>query len=243
MLTPKYTDLSEGLYFNLDPFKAIWSSVVLVPVYSFNCLTRLGVVLAVQITVRTIFIPPGSLMIHSTITNRITICIFIFGREGSTNIVWKRIYAWTCKFTYKTKKKQKQKKKQWVGYSVRDGWAFGPSFWLYSFWFNLRYHSLFSRWGESGSNRSHVASSIHTGIRFLNSAPEKWKQQVEEMKSQYSREATVELGVTFTRRLKRTLESSRLDIFVIKQSNTFAWGLVKSQNSTNLTRTQLPSYL
>ena len=185
-------------------------------------------------------------MIHSTITNRITICIFIFGREGSTNIVWKRIYAWTCKFTYKTKKKPKTKKKQWVGYSVRDGWAFGPSFWLYSFWFNLRYHSLFSRWsfpGESGSNQSHVASSIHTGIRFLISAPEEWKQQVEEMKSQYSREATVELRVTFTRRLKRTLESSRLDIFVTKQSNTFAWGLVKSQNSTNLTRTQLPSYL
>ena len=48
-------------------------------------------------------------MIHSTFTNRITICIFIFGREGSTNIVWKRIYAWTCKFTYK-KQKQKQKK-------------------------------------------------------------------------------------------------------------------------------------
>ena len=145
----------------------------------------------------------------------------------------------------KTKTKTKTKK-QWVGYSVRDGWAFGPSFWLYSFWFNLRYHSLFSRWsfpGESGSNRSHVASSIHTGIRFLNSAPEEWKQQVEEMKSQYSREATVELGVTFTRRLKRTIESSLLDIFVIKQSNTFAWGLVKSQNSTNLTRTQLPSYL
>ena len=48
-------------------------------------------------------------MIHSTITNRITIYIFIFSREESTNIVWKRIYAWTCKFTYKTKQKTKKK--------------------------------------------------------------------------------------------------------------------------------------
>ena len=82
-------------------------------------------------------------MIHSTITRRITICIFIFGREGSTNIVWKRIYAWTCKFTYKPKQKKKQKKEFWVGYSVRDGWAVGHSFWRYTFWFNLSYHCLF----------------------------------------------------------------------------------------------------
>ena len=120
MLTPKYTDLSEGLYFNFDPFKANWFIIDLVPVYSCNFLTSQGVVLSVQITLRAHFIPPGSLMIHSTITWRITICISIFGREGSANIVWKRIYAWTCKFTYKPK----IKKKQWVGYSVKDGWAF-----------------------------------------------------------------------------------------------------------------------
>ena len=106
MLTPKYIDLSEGLYFHLDPFKANWSSTLLVPVNSCNCLTSQGVVLSVQITLRTTFMPPGSLMFHSTINRRITICIFIFGREGSTNIVWKRIYAWTCKFTYKPKVKK-----------------------------------------------------------------------------------------------------------------------------------------
>ena len=142
---------------------------------------------------------------------------------------------------------QTKNKKKTVSRVLSERWlSLWPQFLTLFIWFNLRYHSLFSRWsfpGESGSNRSHVASSIHTGIRFLNSAPEEWKQQVEEMKSQYSREATVELRVTFTRRLKRTLESSRLDIFVTKQSNTFAWGLVKSQNSTNLTRTHLPSYL
>ena len=119
-------------------------------------------------------------MIHSTITRRITICIFIFGREGSTNIVWKRIYAWTCKFTYKPKKKKKRivsrvLRERWlslwpqfltlniliqfelplsffrwsipgesrVGYSGRDGWTFGHSFWRYTFWFNLSYHCLF----------------------------------------------------------------------------------------------------
>ena len=165
MLTPKYIDLSEGLHFNLDPFKAIWSivlvSIVVVPVYSCNCLTSQRVVLSVQITVRTIFIPPGSLMIHSTITNRITICIFIFGREGSTNIVWKRIYAWTCKFTYKPKKK---KRELWVGYSGRDGWAFGHSFWRYTFWFNLSYHCLFfgDRFQEGLEITNPMSRILHT---------------------------------------------------------------------------------
>ena len=74
---------------------------------------------------------------------------------------------------------------------------------------------------ESRNNQSYVANSTHVGIGyFLIFSPEGSKQHVEEMKSQYSRKTTVEIGVTFTRRLKRTFKPSRLDIFVIKQINT-----------------------
>ena len=74
---------------------------------------------------------------------------------------------------------------------------------------------------ESRNNQSYVANSTHVGIGFFSIfAPEELKQHVEEMKSQYSRKTTVEIGVTFARRFKRTLKPSRLDIFVIKQSNT-----------------------
>ena len=55
---------------------------------------------------------------------------------------------------------------------------------------------------------------------FFHFCPEELKQHVEEMKSQYSRKTTVEIGVTFARRFKRTLKPSRLDIFVIKQINS-----------------------
>ena len=111
-----------------------------------------------------------------------------------------------------------------VGYSGRDGWAFGHSFWRYTFWFNLSYHCLFfgDRFQVSLEITNPMSRILLTWVSviFLIFSPEGSKQHVEEMKSQYSRKTTVEIGVTITRRLKRTLKPSRLDIFVIKQINT-----------------------
>ena len=160
-------------------------------------------------------------MIHSTITRRITICIFIFGREGSTNIVWKRIYAWTCKFTYKPKKK---KKKRIVSRVLRERWlSLWPQFLTLYILIQFELPLSFFRWsipGGSRNNQSYVANSTHVGIGFFNFCPRRvkathWGNEITVLQENHGRDR----GYLY-KTLKRTFKPSRFDIFVIKQINT-----------------------